>query len=237
MYIIILRGHRQISGAGTSNYSTSTPWMNSRIWSKLPQRLLDRVIAFLPPPAFFRARCVCKRWYALLFSNTFLELYLQVSPHQHWFLFFKHHKTRKSYIYKNNNNGTSGGCGHHGGAFEGYLFDPYEMAWYRISFTFSSPSSSSQPSSFYFILNSSLSEMIFSNNASYLLCMSNALFLKPCKSKFLQKPKKSEMLYSPSLFGLTHIRFLSKYLFYINNSLLFSFNPYQSLPFPIYLIN
>ena len=132
-----------ISDAGTSNfsttttgtsYSTSTPWMNSRIWSKLPQRLLDRVIAFLPPPAFFRARCVCKRWYALLFSNTFLELYLQVSPHQHWFLFFKHHKTRKSYIYKNNNNGTSGGCGHHGGAFEGYLFDPYEMAWYRISF-------------------------------------------------------------------------------------------------------
>ena len=49
----------------------------------------------------------------------------------------------------------------------------------RKSFTFSSPSSSSQPSSFYFILNSSLSEMIFSNNASYLLCMSNALFLKP----------------------------------------------------------
>ncbi|RDX80452.1 Protein UNUSUAL FLORAL ORGANS, partial [Mucuna pruriens] len=144
-----------ISGAGSSTtsnvtnatgtYSTSTPWMNSRIWSKLPQRLLDRVIAFLPPPAFFRARCVCKRWYSLLFSNTFLELYLQVSPRHNWFMFFKHHKTRKSYIYKN---GTT--CGHSAPSSceEGYLFDPYDMAWYRISFAlvpsgFSPASSSS----------------------------------------------------------------------------------------------
>lgn len=142
----------------TTTYSTTsstTPWMNSRIWSKLPQRLVDRIIAFLPPPAFFRARCVCKRWYSLLFSNSFLELYLQVSPLRHWFIFFKHNKTRKStsYIYKNNNNNngttstttttttTTGGC-------EGYLFDPYDMAWYRISFAlvpsgFSPASSSS----------------------------------------------------------------------------------------------
>ncbi|XP_048229216.1 protein UNUSUAL FLORAL ORGANS [Ricinus communis] len=114
--------------------SISNSWMDSRIWSKLPQRFLDRVIAFLPPPAFFRARCVCKRWYALLFSNSFLELYIQISPRRHWFLFFKH-KSLKSHIYRNNNNSSTaaGNCQSRTN-FEGYLFDPYEIAWYRISF-------------------------------------------------------------------------------------------------------
>ncbi|KAI4332071.1 hypothetical protein L6164_017010 [Bauhinia variegata] len=131
-----------ISGAGgsggsciTTSSSYITPWMDSRIWSKLPQRLLDRIIAFLPLPAFFRARCVCKRWYGLLFSNTFLELYLQISPRRHWFIFFKQ-KTLKSYIYKNSNGGSNSGGGAAGQSTccEGYLFDPYEIAWYRISF-------------------------------------------------------------------------------------------------------
>ncbi|XP_021300289.1 protein UNUSUAL FLORAL ORGANS [Herrania umbratica] len=119
------------SSCTTSTNSTSNPWMDSRIWSKLPQRLLDRVIAFLPPPAFFRARSVCKRWYGLLFSSSFLELYMQISPRHHWFLFFKH-KTLKSYIYRNNTG--SGGNGDNRTNCEGYLFDPYDIAWYRISF-------------------------------------------------------------------------------------------------------
>jgi len=127
----------------TAPYSTTstTPWMNSRIWSKLPQRLLDRIIAFLPPPAFFRARSVCKRFYSLLFSNSFLELYLQVSPRFHWFIFFKHKTRSKTHIYKNSNSITDNT------SFEGYLFDPNEMTWYRISFALIpsgfSPSSSS----------------------------------------------------------------------------------------------
>ncbi|KAJ8765943.1 hypothetical protein K2173_020459 [Erythroxylum novogranatense] len=120
------------------------PWMDSRIWSKLPQRLVDRVIAFLPPPAFFRARCVCKRWYALLFSSSFLELYIQLTPRRHWFIFFKQ-KGLKSYIYRNN--ATSGNQGQGRINFDGYLFDPYEIAWYRITFPFVpfgfSPSASS----------------------------------------------------------------------------------------------
>jgi hypothetical protein len=126
-----------ITGSGSSSTSNTantitTPWMDRRIWSKLPQRLLDRVLAFLPPPAFFRARAVCKRWYALLFSDTFLEIYLQISPRHNWFLFFKH-KTLKSYIYRN-----SSGGGDHGDNIiapcEGYLFDPYDITWYRLSF-------------------------------------------------------------------------------------------------------
>ncbi|MED6217591.1 hypothetical protein PIB30_019182 [Stylosanthes scabra] len=132
----------------TSTFNNNTtPWMNSRIWSKLPPRLIDRILAFLPPPAFFRARSVCKRWYSLLFSNSFLELYLQVSPRRHWFIFFNH-KSRKSYIYKNNNNGSAAASSTTTNNNEGYLFDPYDMAWYRISFAlipsgFSPASSSS----------------------------------------------------------------------------------------------
>ncbi|KAJ7954396.1 protein UNUSUAL FLORAL ORGANS [Quillaja saponaria] len=124
-------GSSFVTAANNTHYSN--PYMDSRIWNKLPQRLLDRIIAFLPPPAFFRARSVCKRWYALLFSNTFLELYLQVSPRRHWFIFFKH-KTLKSYICKNNMSGEGNGTEHSTNC-EGYLFDPYEISWYRLSFT------------------------------------------------------------------------------------------------------
>ncbi|XP_028758641.1 protein UNUSUAL FLORAL ORGANS-like [Neltuma alba] len=145
------------SGVSSSSSTYSTPWMDSRIWSKLPQRILDRILAFLPPPAFFRARCVCKRFYGLLFSNTFLQLYLQISQPHHWFIFFSHNKSLKSsYIY-NKNPSTSGGSGSGSSSSgttttathccEAYLFDPYEIAWYRIPFPLLpsgfSPSSSS----------------------------------------------------------------------------------------------
>ncbi|KAI3455788.1 hypothetical protein Pfo_012451 [Paulownia fortunei] len=113
---------------GSTNCMTS-PWMDCRIWSRLPQRLIDRIIACLPPPAFFRARAVCKRWYGLIFSNTFLELYLQVSPHRHWFLFFKQ-RSLKNYIYRNN---TSANNGTDRANYEGYLFDPDNLKWYRLS--------------------------------------------------------------------------------------------------------
>ena len=116
---------------------TSSCWMDGRIWSKLPQRLLDRVIAFLPPPAFFRARCVCKRWYGLLFSTTFLELYLQVSPRCNWFLFFKQ-KSLKNNIYRSNDNNSIGetqkDMRSSPSTCQGFLFDPYDLSWYRISF-------------------------------------------------------------------------------------------------------
>ncbi|CAN7056068.1 unnamed protein product [Brassica oleracea var. botrytis] len=118
----------------TTTDSTSGQWMDGRIWSKLPPSLLDRIIAFLPPPAFFRSRCVCKRFYGLLFSNTFLEIYLQLLPPRHnCFLFFKH-KTLKSYIYKR---GGGGGANDDGSnKAEGFLFDPNEIRWYRLSFPY-----------------------------------------------------------------------------------------------------
>ncbi|VFQ98343.1 unnamed protein product [Cuscuta campestris] len=114
--------------------NSSSIWMDCRIWSRLPQRLVDRIIAFLPAPAFFRARSVCKRWYSLLFSPSFLQLYLQVSPHSPWFIFFKH----KNQMMKSNtiyNSSTSSYGGSRRGATheeEGYLFDPHTLAWYRV---------------------------------------------------------------------------------------------------------
>ncbi|KAI4371229.1 hypothetical protein MLD38_019491 [Melastoma candidum] len=86
--------------SSSSSSSSSGPWMDSRIWSRLPLKLLDRVLAFLPPPDFFRSRSVCKRWYSLLFSPAFLQLYLSVSPTRPCFIFFKH-KTPGSFIYRN----------------------------------------------------------------------------------------------------------------------------------------
>ncbi|XP_073129650.1 protein UNUSUAL FLORAL ORGANS-like [Henckelia pumila] len=111
--------------------TTPTPWMDSRIWSRLPQSLIDRIISCLPPPAFFRARIVCKRWYALIFANSFLDLYLQVSPSRHWFLFFKQHPL-KNYIYRTSTTTTTTYGVHR--YEEGYLFDPLDLKWYRLSF-------------------------------------------------------------------------------------------------------
>ncbi|XP_020575575.1 protein UNUSUAL FLORAL ORGANS [Phalaenopsis equestris] len=62
--------------------------MDSRIWRNLPPGLVDRILALLPPPEFFRFRAVCKRWYSLLFSDSFLEANLRLAPRRPWFAFF-----------------------------------------------------------------------------------------------------------------------------------------------------
>ncbi|RAL40088.1 hypothetical protein DM860_008228 [Cuscuta australis] len=100
--------------------------MDPRIWGSLPHKLIDRVLVFLPPPAFFRSRSVCKRWYSLLFSSKFLEMYLQVTPDCHWFVFFKH-KGLKPYICRSGSRSRET-------PYEGYLFDPRSLTWYRLSF-------------------------------------------------------------------------------------------------------
>ncbi|KZV19863.1 protein UNUSUAL FLORAL ORGANS [Dorcoceras hygrometricum] len=116
----------------TTTNPTTSPWMDSRIWSRLPQSLIDRIISCLAPPAFFRARTVCKRWYALIFANSFLDLHHQVSPPRHWFLFFKQQNPHKNYMsYRYINNPTNSTVHRY---YEGYLFDPLELKWYRLSF-------------------------------------------------------------------------------------------------------
>ncbi|XP_051128312.1 protein UNUSUAL FLORAL ORGANS [Andrographis paniculata] len=141
--------------------ATAPYWtdMDPRIWSRLPQRLMDRTIACLPPPAFFRARAVCKRWYALLFSNAFLQLYLQASPRHHYFIFFRqqqqqqhHHPSLRSCcIYSRDSSSSSTSDHHHHRrhfqAQEGYLFDPDNLKWYRIPFPLIPPGFSPASSS------------------------------------------------------------------------------------------
>lgn len=115
----------------------TNPRMDSRIWSRLPQKLIDRIIACLPPPAFFRARVVCRRWYSLLFSSAFLDLYLQLSPRRRHctFLFFKQRpQTLKNHIIHKNNNNDNTAVAHNTHLQEGYLFDPETLKWYRIPF-------------------------------------------------------------------------------------------------------
>ncbi|WOL03358.1 hypothetical protein Cni_G12078 [Canna indica] len=74
--------------ASSSSSAAASIVLDPRIWRHLPQGLVDRVLAFLPPEAFFRARAVCKRWYSLVFSDSFLELHLRLAPHLPCFAFF-----------------------------------------------------------------------------------------------------------------------------------------------------
>ncbi|KAK9133812.1 hypothetical protein Scep_013340 [Stephania cephalantha] len=133
----------------------TTP-LGSRVMEQAPSTATRSHHRLPPPPAFFRSRSVCKRWYSLIFSNTFLQLYLDVSPRRHWFIFFKR-KTLKSYIYRNNNNKNNANNDqqvhhhHHHQSIqencEGYLYDPLESAWYRLVFSSVPPSGFSPASS------------------------------------------------------------------------------------------
>ncbi|XP_057540818.1 protein UNUSUAL FLORAL ORGANS [Amaranthus tricolor] len=119
------------------NYNTTLSCnMDTHIWTRIPQQLLDRILAFLPLPAFFRARSVCKRWYSLLYSKSFLQLYLKVSPNHHWFIFFIHKTPTKNIIYTNTNdpNNNMVNTPSSSSNTKAYLFDPYELKWYTIPF-------------------------------------------------------------------------------------------------------
>ncbi|XP_071731205.1 protein UNUSUAL FLORAL ORGANS [Rutidosis leptorrhynchoides] len=121
----------------TPTTTTSPPWMDTRIWSRLPQKLIDRVIAFLPPHAFFRARSVCKRWYSLLFSHAFLQMYLQINNKPYFFIFFKLKPTNPkpttttSTIFKTT---TAAAATANVIPEEGYMFDPENLTWHRLVF-------------------------------------------------------------------------------------------------------
>ncbi|KAF0904922.1 hypothetical protein E2562_038704 [Oryza meyeriana var. granulata] len=61
--------------------------MDPRVWRRLPQPLVDRVLACLPTPSFLRLRAACRRFYHLLFSSPFLHSHLLLSPHLPFFAF------------------------------------------------------------------------------------------------------------------------------------------------------
>ena len=62
--------------------------MNESIWKLLPEDLIERVLACLPMHSIFRMRCVCKRWYSLLFSERFVAKYSALSPQKPWIVMY-----------------------------------------------------------------------------------------------------------------------------------------------------
>lgn len=63
--------------------------MDPSIWSRLPDDLLDRILALLPLKTLFALRPTCKRFNSLLFSPSFLSL-LNSSPSSSSFLILSH---------------------------------------------------------------------------------------------------------------------------------------------------
>lgn len=53
--------------------------MNPRIWSRLPDHLLERVLSFLPLKTFLSLRSTCKHFNSLLFSPCFISKYYSSS--------------------------------------------------------------------------------------------------------------------------------------------------------------
>lgn len=56
------------------------------LWSKLPDEVMDLVLAWLPLSAFFRMRCVCKKWNYVISSPSFLDTYSRVPFRSAFFL-------------------------------------------------------------------------------------------------------------------------------------------------------
>ncbi|KAG6553607.1 hypothetical protein Mapa_004521 [Marchantia paleacea] len=80
---------------------TSSATMDPAVWSNVPEHLMDGILANLAIPALFRLRSVCKSWYSLVFSPTFLDLYAR-GPGQGqgpWFLMFRNQDYREASTY------------------------------------------------------------------------------------------------------------------------------------------
>ncbi|KAJ1260272.1 hypothetical protein BS78_10G219400 [Paspalum vaginatum] len=71
----------------SSSSSSEAVDMDPRVWRRLPQPLVDRVLACLPTPSFLRLRAACRRLYSLLYSSPFLHSHLLLSPHLPFFAF------------------------------------------------------------------------------------------------------------------------------------------------------
>ncbi|BBN03338.1 hypothetical protein MPTK1_2g22750 [Marchantia polymorpha subsp. ruderalis] len=62
--------------------------MDPKVWSELPEHLMDSILAWLPLPSFLRVRSVCKKWNSLVQSPSFLQLCAEVPPQAPFFLMY-----------------------------------------------------------------------------------------------------------------------------------------------------
>ncbi|KAL5992858.1 hypothetical protein ACLOJK_013777 [Asimina triloba] len=71
--------------------SPSLPEMVEReksSWHRLPDELVERILAFLPVSTVLRCRTVCKHWNSLLSSPTFIDLWAALAPRTLLFLIY-----------------------------------------------------------------------------------------------------------------------------------------------------
>lgn len=57
--------------------------MDVRIWSALPEDIIEKVLARLPLTSVLRFRAVCRRWNSVLLSGSFLSSHSKSSLHRH----------------------------------------------------------------------------------------------------------------------------------------------------------
>lgn len=60
--------------------------LESSVWGDLPEELVDRILAWLPPLFVIRLQGVCKRWHGILNERGFLRLLSQLPTHGPCFL-------------------------------------------------------------------------------------------------------------------------------------------------------
>jgi hypothetical protein len=59
--------------------TVENPDMDGSLWSRLPEDLVDRVLAWLPAASLLRLRTVCRRWSEIMATKCFLEVCTQVN--------------------------------------------------------------------------------------------------------------------------------------------------------------
>lgn len=60
------------------------PVLDAKIWNKLPEELLERVLLYVPLHSMARFRSVSKKWNKYVVEDTFTALREQVSPQKPW---------------------------------------------------------------------------------------------------------------------------------------------------------
>nr|PNR45301.1 hypothetical protein PHYPA_015072 [Physcomitrium patens] len=105
------------AAAGTTQMEAeqgdSATQLDGGLWGSLPEDLQDRILAWLPFPAFARACTVCKRWNSVMYSHSFLEMYRRVPSPEPCFLMFEAKDRSMCSVY-----------------------NPASNRWHRIPFTF-----------------------------------------------------------------------------------------------------
>ncbi|KAJ1703293.1 hypothetical protein LUZ63_003072 [Rhynchospora breviuscula] len=88
---------------------TPTQTLDPSIWCRLPPSLFDRILHFLPAPAFFRLQLLSRCIRSLLFSPSFLHSHILLCP------------LRPSLVFFPNSNPSSL-----------YLLDPTSLSWHHL---------------------------------------------------------------------------------------------------------